>query len=773
MRLARTIIGCCLSGCILGAGCPLAPLPEPEQPPVVDPLAEVEPNGEVTTAQALDFSQAEAVRPAGTLADDEDVDFYNLGPLAAGDRVTVVVHTLEATPELSLVLFESEADFSYGTLVTASEYTVNADETAEAGTAIDVTLRHAADVYYLGVVQQYTSLGSGGPYDLTVWIRRGGETPATGRQAILIDFDGGVAQSRAGEVPITRFDAAAIDPIYALQDELIKQSIMVAVRENFAGYGVDIYSTDENPDLEPGEFSTVFIGQLESGEPPAASEGLGVAFDGVDAFNADPSDSAMVFARSFRPGTFNLVTPPDPWSLGIAMGNVASHEAGHLLGLHHAFDPSDVMNSFDAPIVLLLDQRFKKSAVDFVVFNTTDNYLTQDGALLLQETVGRTLPAADVLLPLGDTPFDFFATDVDNDADVDLVVGNRFSSTLSILRNDGTGALTQEIVPLSGGPIALLSFDADGDSDPDLMAAHPATSTIDFLRNTGGSFALEATFAVGNRPRNLAAADFNVDGDLDVAVASFESHDVTVLSNDGTGAFISGMPAPAGQNPHSIIAADFNRDGLPDLLVTNFSSGDLTLLLNNANFGFDSSQLISGLLPVSTTAADLDGDGDLDLATACGFSSITTVQFAGEVSVRLNDGAGSFGPPTGYLTGAIAEAIASGDMDGDGDVDLAVATSGDPFVTRDLGQISLLFNRGDATFSQDVVLLTGETPSAVVLSDLDNDGDLDLATTNRDSDTLGIYFNHGGGQFGTPVELGPLMRGTAVNATQSAKASSR
>jgi len=125
---------------------------------------------------------------------------------------------------------------------------------------------------------------------------------------------------------------------------------------------------------------------------------------------------------------------------------------------------------------------------------------------------------------------------------------------------------------------------------------------------------------------------------------------------------------------------------------------------------------------------DLDGDGDLDLAAACG---------AGEPSqVLWNDGSGAFEPGP-ELGGGDARAVAAGDLDGDGDLDLVLA--------RADGPDAVWLNDGAGGFAADAEL--GDTESAAVaLGDLDGDGDLDLVTANRRGPNP-TWLNDGSGGF--------------------------
>jgi hypothetical protein len=139
-----------------------------------------------------------------------------------------------------------------------------------------------------------------------------------------------------------------------------------------------------------------------------------------------------------------------------------------------------------------------------------------------------------------------------------------------------------------------------------------------------------------------------------------------------------------------------------------------------------------GKLPQSVAVGDLDGDGDLDLAVA-NYSDNT-------VSVLRNNGNGTFAAQVTYAVGEEPLRVAVGDLDGDGDLDLLNANAGG-------GTVSVLRNRGDAKFAAQVTYNVGDTPTSAAAGDLDGDGDLDLAVANWGAGTVSVLRNRGDGTF--------------------------
>ena len=87
--------------------------------------------------------------------------------------------------------------------------------------------------------------------------------------------------------------------------------------------------------------------------------------------------------------------------------------------------------------------------------------------------------------------------------------------------------------------------------------------------------------------------------------------------NNGDGTFAAYTPYEVGDLPLSVLAADLDADGDLDLAASNCYSQDISILLNDGNGNFAPQATYStGECPWSVKASDLDGDGDLDLVTS-------------------------------------------------------------------------------------------------------------------------------------------------------------
>ena len=254
------------------------------------------------------------------------------------------------------------------------------------------------------------------------------------------------------------------------------------------------------------------------------------------------------------------------------------------------------------------------------------------------------------------------------------------------------------------------------------------------------NFAPKVDYATGGNPSSVIAADLNRDGYTDLVTGNYSSSNVSVLINNGDGAFATKVDYATGSGAYSVFAADLDFDGDIDLAVTNLNSHTVSVLKNNGDGTFaDSVNYGTGGGPRSVFASDLDGDGDQDLAV---------VDSAGNtVSVLKNQGAGTFAARVDYQTGSAPRSVFAVDLDGDGDGDLAVAN----MISN---SVSVLMNNGDATFAVKVDYVTGTLPRSVFASDLDGDGRPDLAVSNGISNTISVLKNNGDGTFGAKVDYG-------------------
>jgi hypothetical protein len=253
-------------------------------------------------------------------------------------------------------------------------------------------------------------------------------------------------------------------------------------------------------------------------------------------------------------------------------------------------------------------------------------------------------------------------------------------------------------------------------------------------------------FVLDHGPSFVASADLNGDGNPDVVTAEIG---VSVLLGAGDGTFDAGPAYDVAGGARAIAANDLNSDGNADLAVVgNEGMPDqarafVSILLGNGDgtFAVPVSYPV-GFIAISIATDDLDGDGDADLAVA-DFGDLYGQGMG--VSVLFGKGEGTFEAPVRYDAGNRPASIAVRDLDGDDHVDIAVANSGS-------GDVSVLLNDGDGAFGAPVGYPTGGTFSSwLAIDDLDGDGDADMAVSNNGSDNVAVLSGNGDGTFAAPV----------------------
>ena len=308
--------------------------------------------------------------------------------------------------------------------------------------------------------------------------------------------------------------------------------------------------------------------------------------------------------------------------------------------------------------------------------------------------------------------------------------------------------------------------DMNGDAIDDIVVAREAFSGPGIsvlLSNGDGTFQQPLIFEVGigRDIKEVQLADIDSDKDLDVVFTNYGNSgtgfEVFIQRNDGTGQLADREEYLANEGPYGLVVADVTGDDFPDIITANVGfvnqGSTISVLVHNGMFGEDAGyadpvNYPAGDAPVRIAAADLDGDGDLDLATA-------STEQTDNLSVLFNDGSGAFSSPTTFT--AIANAYRQAavinltDIDNDGDIDLI--GGGVKQGTFGHAEISIRLNDGSGNFGMPdyVVMPDGSwTPHTINTTDLNSDGFADLTMTyggGRANDGFWIRLSDGSGGF--------------------------
>jgi uncharacterized repeat protein (TIGR01451 family) len=353
------------------------------------------------------------------------------------------------------------------------------------------------------------------------------------------------------------------------------------------------------------------------------------------------------------------------------------------------------------------------------------------GAILSHAQTTSFAPAQK--FPTALEPDSVATGDFNQDGDTDLAVTGSASNAVSVLFGDGGGAFAIRVdIPVGTSPRSIATADFNGDGVVDLAVANLFSASVSILLGDGAGFPSRADFPVsGGSPWGLVVGDFNGDALLDLAVSNFGHGSVSVLQGDGAGDFGAAMTFGVGSTPFRLATGDLNGDGRLDLVVPNFSTLSVSILLNTGGGLFAGA--VDFALPGPPRAlalGDYNRDGRLDVAVASGNPA------PAQVSVLLGDGAGSLGTPTNFPVGDGPDGVSAGDLNGDGDLDLVVANGDDPCAC-----VTVLEGTGSGTFTPAVPLVAGSSPTTIAIDDLNGDGQVDLAVPNSNNHDISIFLN--------------------------------
>lgn len=356
---------------------------------------------------------------------------------------------------------------------------------------------------------------------------------------------------------------------------------------------------------------------------------------------------------------------------------------------------------------------------------------------------------------VGAQPQRIITADIDRDGDQDLLAAaydNGAGKTVSVRLNAGNGTFAAgSDLTLSGasqGVRDVLAVDLNADGALDVVTANTTTSNVSiFFNNSRGSFTPGTTLAVGTSPQQLVAADVDANGSQDLLVVTASG--TTVWLNSGYGSFYTRLEVKMLPGEQALATADIDNDGDLDLLTTNGSANTVSIRLNDGDGSFSgTTSLATGQMPSGLVLNDIDGDSDLDLLTANAGDNT--------VSVFVNDGLGNFSSRTAVAVGLAPASLALADIDADGDLDLLTANGGD-------NTASVRLNNGTGAFTDAGLLAIGQKPAGLALADVDNDGDLDLLAANSGNNTVSVYINQAG--VPTLLSLSPTSGGAGQSIT--------
>lgn len=326
--------------------------------------------------------------------------------------------------------------------------------------------------------------------------------------------------------------------------------------------------------------------------------------------------------------------------------------------------------------------------------------------------------------------------DVNGDGALDLVLakGRHWPLRDRVLLGDGRGHIqtAYDLGEASDRSYSGRLTDLDGDGDLDVVISNDRPDPkLTYLNDGKGRFQVGSTYGRAEwDTRNASVADLDGDRQPDIIVANRSPKAAAnyVCLNRGKGRFDADCLAFSQESATTITPADFNHDGRIDLAVPHRDRGQSYVYLNGVNATFPNTGRVPFGPPDATIrmtdAADLDGDGRLD---------IVAIDEAKGVFVYFARNDGTFSPGVVIADGNVTPyALAVADLNGDAKVDIVVGHVEAPS--------TIYFNDGSGRHY--VPVQFGDAKGAVygfAIADLDKDGLPDIAAARSDAPNV-VYF---------------------------------
>ncbi|CAF4278766.1 unnamed protein product, partial [Adineta steineri] len=234
----------------------------------------------------------------------------------------------------------------------------------------------------------------------------------------------------------------------------------------------------------------------------------------------------------------------------------------------------------------------------------------------------------------------------------------------------------------------------------------------------------------------------NQDNQSDVVVSSSDTNNICIFIGNGNGSFAipptihsTGIDS----NPCGISIGDFNNDNQSDIVVVAYNTNNIIVFIGYHMIQSQNPTTYStgiGSLPLQIVSGDFNNDAQLDVAVVNTGTN--------NLGIFMGCGNGSFEEQIIYSTGETSHPVAlcMNDLNNDEHLDIVVANSN----TQSLG---IFYGYSNGTFSSMILYDTGNYswPNDVIIDDLNNDNNYDIAYVDYGTNNLGIFLGYGNKTF--------------------------
>ncbi len=358
---------------------------------------------------------------------------------------------------------------------------------------------------------------------------------------------------------------------------------------------------------------------------------------------------------------------------------------------------------------------------------------------------GNRVLDSNELSTLTDSSGDFRFTNVPSGA-----------ATVAVVVPDGCNTIPRNVgvarTSLDAGKLArsIATVDLDGDLDMDLVVASDLSNSVTVFQNNGGVFSIQETITLSDRPQAISAwSPGSGSTESVIAVAGFgtpsNKGNVFKIADGITESF------KAGDGPIALVVDDFNGDLIADVVSVASRSSDLSLTLGRAPTSANSStvgasQILTGVRNIrAIITGDFNGDGKKDIAVAgLGFGTDAN----SELKVLLGRGNGTFETSIARAGDREVVDLIATDIDGDGDDELLTLSAN--------GQLKT-YRLSARTLSQIAQTSVSIGASSFAVGDFNGDGVTDVAVANLGDELIDLLVGDRTGQF--------FLKSTVTNVT--------